>query len=210
MASRLLAPLAVVAALLVAAPPAAGADTFRHDLAVVDGHLRIAIESAPEELFEALRSAELVCGLGEGAVAGGEPDQAAADWATLGQLVDQAAVGTAHRVDVAFRNADSALGQVRERYERRWSGALDRLRELRRGVRDTRRGIATMRVVIADLRLPFDSWKAHECEAARSGVALAFAPVGAALERINAGMSRLWRLSELPSPRTTTQGTSRA
>jgi hypothetical protein len=40
--SRLAAPIAVVAALLVAAPVTA-ADPFRHDLGLVDGHLRIAI-----------------------------------------------------------------------------------------------------------------------------------------------------------------------
>lgn len=202
MSPRLVAPLAVAATLLATAPMAPGAVAFRHDLALVNGHLRIAIEYAPEELGEALRSAELVCRLGEDATADQRPEQVAADWVTLGQLVDRVAVGDSRRIDVAFRNADSVLGALRERYERRWEEAAVRLRELRRGVRATRYGVATMRAVIAGLRTPFDRWDAHECEAAHLGVETAFRPIGMALERINVGMLRLWRLAELPSPRT--------
>lgn len=196
MASRLLAPLVVVAALLAAAPAAAG--SFRHDLGLVDGHMRNAIEYAPAELGESLRSAELVCGLGERAVAGGQADLASADWMTLGQLIDEVATHEAHRIDVAFANADSTLRDVRERYERRWAGAATKLRELRSGVAEARAGIATMRAAVAGLEEPFGSWKRHECQAAALGATDAFtrAPVG--LKRINVGMLRLWRLAARP------------
>jgi hypothetical protein len=201
MTSRLLAPLAVVAVLLTAAPTAA-ADRFQHDLGLVDGHLRIAIEYAPAELGEALGSAELVCGLGERALAAGEADLAAADWATLGQLVDRVAARESRRVDVAFANADSLLGDLRERYERRWAGDAVHLRELRRGVASARAGIATVRAAVAGLTTPFDRWRAHECAAATLGVATTLGRVPAGLGRINKGMLRLWRLARLPPPRT--------
>lgn len=201
MLSRLAAPIAVVAALL-AAVPATAADPFRHDLSLVNGHLRIAIEYAPAELGESLRSAELVCDLGERALAGSEADLAAADWTTLGQLVDEVATSDSHRIQVAFHNADSVLRDLRERYERRWAGAVTQVRELRRGVARTRGGITIVRAAVTGLATPFGSWKAHECQAATRGVTDAFtrAPIG--LERINAGMSRLWRLAQLPPPRT--------
>ncbi|MBS1679729.1 MAG: hypothetical protein JST08_20375 [Actinobacteria bacterium] len=200
--TRLLAPL-VVAAVLAAPSIAAGApNELRHDLGVVNGHLRIAIEFAPEELGESLRAADLVCGLGERAVSRQEADLAAADWTTLGQLVDQVAAGESRRVEVAFANADSVLRDLRKKYEGPLAGAPTRLRELRRGVRETRRGIATMRKAVDGLATPFGSWKAHECGAATQGVEKAFAPVPAGLERINVGMLRLWRLAELPPPPT--------
>lgn len=201
MTSRLVAPLVVVAVLLVAAPPAA-AGRFQHDLALVDGHLRVAIEYAPAELGESLRSAELVCELGERALAGGEGELAAADWTTLGQLVDRVAVRESRRVDAAFRNADSLLGDLRERYERRWAGDVVHLRELRRGVAAARAGIATVRAAVAGLMTPFDRWRAHECAAAALGVTTTFAPIPAGLEQINRGMLRLWRLAMPPPPRT--------
>lgn len=199
-APNLLASLAV-AVLLAAPPPASAApNPLRHDLGLVNGHLRVAIEFAPEELGESLRSADLVCGLGEQAAGGGEPDLASADWTTLGQLVDQVATADSRRVEIAFRNADSALADLRARYERRWTGAATYLRELRRGVGGTRRGIATMRSAVAGLTAPFASWREHECEAASRGVEAAFARVPGGLEQINVGMLRLWRLAELPPP----------
>jgi len=202
MGPRLAVPLVVLAALLVGAPTAAAAQ-LRHDLALVNGHLRIAIEYAPAELSESLAGAELVCGLGERAVAGERPELASADWASLGQLVDEVAVREARRVQIAFRNADSVLGDLRRRYERRWAGSPIDLRELRRGVRATRRGIAAMRAAVADLETPFGLWRAHECERATLAVAEAFVPLPSALERINVGMLRLWRLTRPPTP---TQG----
>lgn len=199
MTARLVAPLAVVAILLAAAP-AASAGRLHHDIALADGHLRIAIEYAPAELGESLRSAELVCGLGERATAGSEAELAAADWSTLGQLIDRLAARESHRVEHAFANADAVLRDLRERYERRWAGASVHLRELRRGVAASRRGIAIMRVAVRQLERPYGSWKAHDCDAASAGIAKAFAHAPVGLEQINVGMLRLWRLAELPPP----------
>lgn len=191
------APLIAVVVLLVAASPAA-AGQFNHDLARVNAHLRIAIEYAPAELDESLTSAELVCGLGDRAAAE-RPDLAAADWTTLGQLVDELAIRQTRRIDVAFRNADSVLGDLRRRYERRWTDSPADLRELRGGVHSARRGIASMRSAVANLQAPFGHWRAHECERATLAVSSALTPVGPALERINLGMLRLWTLTQ-PSP----------
>jgi hypothetical protein len=199
---RLAGPLTVAVALAATSPAAAASGPLRHDLGLVNAHLRIAIEYAPAELGESLRTAELVCGLGERTTARGEADLASADWTTLGQLIDQVATGESRRVEVAFHNADSVLGEVRKRFERRWVGASSYLRELRGGVGDTRRGIAIMRKVLAGLKMPFASWKAHECKAATHEVEVTFARAPAGLERINVGMLRLWRLAQLPPPPT--------
>ena len=187
------APLIVFAVLLVAASPAA-AGQFGHDLASVNAHLRIAIEYAPAELDESLTSAETVCGLGDRATAE-RPELAAADWTTLGQIVDELATQETRRIDVAFRSADSSLGDLRQRYERRWADSPTDLRELRRGVLATRHGIATMRSAVAALQTPFGHWRAHECERASLAISAALTPVAPALERINRGMLRLWGLS---------------
>jgi hypothetical protein len=190
-------PLLAVAALLVAAPPAL-AGQFSHDLARVNAHLRIAIEYAPAELDESLGGAELVCRLGDRATAEERLDVAAADWTTLGQIVDEVATQDSRRIDVAFANADSVLGDLRQRYERRWAASPTDLRELRRGVLATRRGIASMRSAIAALEAPFDRWRAHECKPATLAAAEALTPLAPALERINVGMLRLWRLTQPP------------
>ena len=199
-AGALLAPTAAAAA--TAPAPHPSPDSFRHGLGLVNGHLRIAIERAPEELGESLRTAETVCGLGERSLARQEADAAAADWTTLDQVVDQLAVGQAERVQIAFRNADSVLAELRTRFERRWRSSPVHLRELRRGVRATRRGIAIVRAAIADLESPFASWHAKECRAATRGIEKAFASAPAGIELINKGMLRLWRLAEKPPPRT--------
>lgn len=201
-ATNLVVSLAV-AAVLASPPPASAAPSpLRHDLGLVNGHLRIAIEYAPEELGESLRSAELICRLGERAARGGEADLASADWTALGQLVDQVATRDSQRVETAFRNADSVLGDLRTSYERRWAGAPTYLRELRRGVGGTRRGIKIMRRAVAGLTTPFASWREHECEAASRGVETTFDRAPNGLERINVGMLRLWRLAALPPPPT--------
>jgi hypothetical protein len=200
-APRLVAPLAVAAALTAPSSAVGAPNPLRHDLALVNGHLRIAIEYAPEELGESLRASDLVCHLGERAASGGEASLAAADWATLGQLVDQRATAESQRIEVAFANAGSVLRGVREKYEGPLSAAPADLRELRGGVLETRRGIAIMRKVVRGLETPFGRWKAHECEAATHAVEETFsrAPIG--LEQINLGMLRLWRLEELtPAP----------
>jgi hypothetical protein len=202
----LLAPLAVAVALAVPSAVAAAPGPLRHDLGLVNGHLQIAIEYAPEELGESLRAADLVCRLGERAMSGREADLAAADWTTLDQLVDQPATRQSRRVEVAFASADSVLGDLREKYERRWTGVSSYLRELRSGVREARRGIATMRGLVAGLKAPFASWRAHECEAATQGVEKTFARAPVGLESINVGMLRLWRLAELPPPPTEAEG----
>ena len=194
----LVAPLAVAIALALTTPAGAAPNPFRHDLDQVNGHLRIAIEFAPAELGESLGTAETVCGLGERATAHGEADLASADWATLGQVIDQAAVGESRRVDIAFRNGDSVLADLRGRYEGRWAAAPKPLRELRRGVVETRRGIAIMRRAVAGLEAPFASWRARECDAATGGVEKAFARAPLGLELINVGMLRLWRLTQPP------------
>lgn len=196
--ARLVAPLAVAIAVAAASHAAAAPDPFRHDLAQVNRHLRIAVEYAPAELGESMRTAEIVCGLGERATSHGEADLAAADQATLGQVIDGAAVGQARRVEVAFRNADSVLADLRDRYEGRWAGTPEPLRELRRGVVATRRGIAIMRAAVAGLEVPFASWRADECEAATGGVEQAFTRAPLGLELINVGMLRLWRLTQPP------------
>lgn len=190
-------PLIALVALLAAASPAA-AGQFTHDLARVNAHLRIAIEYAPAELGETLDSAELVCRLGERAAGAEQPDLASADWTTLGQLVDEVAIRESRRIDVAFRNADSVLNDLRQRYERRWAGSPTDLRELRGGVATTRRGIASMRSTVARLEAPFDRWRAHECKPATLAVDAALTPIAPALERINVGMLRLWKLTQPP------------
>lgn len=198
---RLVAPL-LVAAVLAAPAAASAAGPLRHDLGLVDGHLRIAIEYAPRELGESIRGAEIICRLGERAAAGHEADLAAADRTTLRQLIDEKATAESRRIEVAFRNADSVLRDLRGRFERSWADSTPRLRELRRGVGSTRRGIAAMRAVVAGLEAPFDDWRADECEAAALGVTRTLTSAPAALERINSGMLRLWRLADPPSPRT--------
>ncbi|MBS1888030.1 MAG: hypothetical protein JSU06_12675 [Actinobacteria bacterium] len=198
MPARLLVPLVTVAALLALAPGAAAAGAFRHDLSRVNAHLRIAIEYAPEELGKTVASAETVCALGERAAAAGDPGQAAADWMALEQLVAEDVTEASQRIETAFANGDSALRTGRERAELEWSAAPSRLRALRHGVAETRRGIATMRAVVAGLATPFASWRAHECAAAIAGIKETFVPAPFALELINNGMLRLWRLSMLP------------
>jgi hypothetical protein len=199
-----LALLAAVA-LLVAFPATAGAapakpNRFLHDVDRVNGHLRVAIEFAPEELGEALGTADVVCGLGERAAAHGEADAAAADWSTLRQLVDGPATFAMRRVFVAFANADSVLVDLRERYEPHWAGD-PRLGKLRHGVRTTRLGIRIMRRAIGGLQTPFDSWRAHECRVATEGVTDTFRRIPTGLRLIDLGMLELWRLAGLlPSP----------
>lgn len=197
---RLIAPLAVGVALAASSPAIAAPSPFRHDLGLIDGHLRIAIEYAPEELGESMRGAELVCGLGERASSGGEADLASADWKTLGQLVAEVATEDSRRVAVAFGNADSVLADLRQEYERRWAGAPTHLRALRDAVAETRRGIAIMHQVIAGLKTPFANWEAHECEAATRGLEATFTRAPDGLERINVGMLRLWKVALLPPP----------
>jgi len=194
-ARRQVAAAILVAALVAAAPAAAAPSPFRHDLGLVDSHLRIAIELAPAELGESLRTAEIVCNLGERATADDEVELAAADWLTLGQVIDQDAARQSRRIETAFRAADSLLGGLRERFERSWADAPTYLRELRRGVAATRRGIALMRPAVAGLATPFASWRAHECEAANRGVEQSFYRAPRGLQLINAGMLRLWRLA---------------
>jgi hypothetical protein len=194
----------IIAAVLVAVPlaaatAAAAPGPLRHDLGLVDSRLRIAIEIAPAELGESLRTAEIVCGLGERATAGQDAELASADWLTLGQIIDQS-VTASQRVDTAFRNADAVLLRLRERYEGRWAEASGRLRELRRGVASTRRGIAVMRAALAGLPTPLTSWRAHECEAATRGVVQSFDRAPHGLKLINAGMLRLWRLPQAATP----------
>lgn len=195
-----LAMLCIAATSLLQARPATAApNPLRHDLALVNSHLRIAIEFAPEELGESMRAAEVICGLGRDAVLHEEPEAALADWSTLAQLVEEEAEGEARRVDTAFHNADSTLASLRERIEGRPSGAQPATSALHRGIAETRHGIAIMRVAIAGLAKPFADWRDHECSAAARGIEEAFlrAPVG--LERINVGMLQLFRLVE-PQP----------
>jgi Arc/MetJ-type ribon-helix-helix transcriptional regulator len=193
---KLACPVALLLVLALAASAQAAVNrSFQHDLNRVNGHLRIAIEYAPLELGESLRAAEVVCGLGEAALAKGDAEHAAGDWTTLDQLVGEAARRQARRIEVAFANADTVVRDLRRRYERRWATIADRLRELRRGVEETRRGIVVMREAVAALAGPFASWQAHECEAAGRGREEAFGQIGSGLQRINVGMLRLWRLS---------------
>jgi hypothetical protein len=201
-ALALIAAVALVggAAAFAASPAAAKPNAFLHDVDRVNGHLRVAIEFAPEELGEALGTADVVCALGERAAAQGEAAEAAADWSTLSQLVDDFATGAAHRVDVAFANADGVLGDLRERYERRWAGD-PRLGKLRQGVHSTRLGIRVMRRAIGGLSTPFAAWRAHECLAATEGVTTTFRRIPTGLRLIDLGMLELWRLAGLlPSP----------
>jgi hypothetical protein len=191
-----LAAVCAAAALLAPASAAAAPNQFLHDVDRVNGHLRVAIEYAPEELGEALGTAAVVCGLGERAAQRGETDAAASDWATLSQLVDEFAVGAEHRVQIAFTNADSTLRSLRERYERRWAGD-PRRNHLRHGVHTTRLGIQLMRRAIASLDKPFDSWRAHECGAANAGVEKSFRRIPTGLRLIDLGMVELWRLAGL-------------
>jgi uncharacterized protein (DUF1810 family) len=192
--------LFVALACLVPGAATAAPSPLLHDIDLVNGHLRVAIETAPEELGEALGTAEVVCRLGERAVDAGEAEAAAADWSTLGQLVDRFAVGANHRVDVAFANADATLRSLRERYELRWEGE-PRLRTLRRAVHTTRQGIRIMRSAMAGLEAPFAGWRAHECAVANTGVEATFRRIPTGLRLIDLGMLDLWRLSGLlPSP----------
>jgi hypothetical protein len=192
--------LCLAVALVAAAAAAAAPNPFRHDVDRVNAHLRVAIEIAPAELDEALGTAEVVCGLGERAAARGEAEAAAADWSTLTQLVDEVAVGSEHHVQIAFANADSKLGSLRERYEPRWAGD-PRRGHLRHGVHTARLGVHLMRRAIADLDKPFASWRAHECAAANTGVEKAFRRIPTGLRLIDLGMIELWRLAGLlPEP----------
>jgi hypothetical protein len=198
---RLLVAVCAAAALVAPTAAAAAPNPFLHDVDRVNGHLRVAIEYAPEELGEALGTAEVVCGLGERAARRGEAEAAAADWATLTQLVDEIGVGAEQRVQIAFANADSTLLSLRERYERRWPADDPRRGDLRHGVRTTRLGIRFMRRAIGKLEQPFASWRAHECGAANAGVERAFRRIPTGLRLIDLGMIELWRLAGLlPDP----------
>jgi hypothetical protein len=197
---RLIAPLAVALALAAAGPATGAPNPFLHAVDRVNGHLRVAIEVAPEELGEALGGAEIVCALGERAAAQGEAEAAAADWTTLTQLVDEVAVGSEHRVQIAFADADSTLRSLRERYERRWAGE-PRRGDLRHAAHTTHLGIVSMRSAIADLDKPFAAWRAHECAAANAGVERVLRRVPTGLRLIELGMVELWRLAGLfPEP----------
>lgn len=198
---RLLAPLAVAVlavavALGAAAPAAAAPNPFLHDVDKVNGHLRIAIEIAPAELGEALGTAEVVCGLGERAASHGETEAAAADWTTLGQVVDGFATDAARRVDRAFANADGVLKDLRERYERRWAGD-PRVAKLRHGTRTTHLGIKVMRRTIGGLDKPFADWRAHDCATATHDAETTFRGIPTGLRLIDLGMLELWRLAGL-------------
>jgi hypothetical protein len=198
---RLAAPLLISAALATSAglpaSAAAAPSPLRHDVARVNSHLRIAIEYAPEELFESLRTAEIVCALGRKASEGGEPDVAASDWTTLDQVVEVPAEGTARRIDVAFANADSVLSVMARRYGENAAIPASRGRRLRHSISGTRHGIRIMRTAVGALSKPFDSWRAHECRAASRGVEEALFRTTTGLELINVGMLRLWRLAGL-------------
>jgi hypothetical protein len=192
--------LALMVGLIAAAAAKAAPNPFLHDVDRVNGHLRVAIEYAPEELGEALGTAEVVCGLGERATTRGEAEAAEADWSTLRQLVDEVAVGAERRVENAFANADSVLRAVRERYERRWAGE-PRVGKLRHGVHTTRLGIRMMSHAIAGLEAPFANWRAHECGAADAGVEKTFRRIPTGLRLIDLGMLELWQLAGLvPEP----------
>lgn len=198
---RLAVALCVAAALAAPTSAAAAPNHLLHDVDRVNGHLRVAIEYAPEELGEALGTAGVVCGLGERAAMRGEAEAAKADWATLTQLVDEVGVGAKQRVQIAFANADSTLRSLRERYERRWPTDDPRRGRLRHGVHTTRLGIRFMRRAMGKLEEPFASWRAHECGAANAGVERAFRRIPTGLHLIDLGMIELWRLAGLlPEP----------
>jgi hypothetical protein len=194
---RLVAALCAAAALAAPATAAAAPNPFLHDVDRINGHLRVAIEYAPEELGEALGTAQVVCGLGERAASRGESDAAAADWATLTQLVDEVGVAAERHVQSAFANADSMLQSLRERYEGHWAADDPRLGHLRHGVATTRLGIRFMRRAIGGFDKPFASWRAHECAAANTGVDKAFRHIPTGLRLVDLGMIELWRLAGL-------------
>jgi hypothetical protein len=195
--ARLVAAICAAAALLAPASAGAAPNQFLHDVDRVNGHLRVAIEIAPEELGEALGTAQVVCGLGERATQRGEADAAASDWATLTQLVDEMGVRAERRVQIAFANTDSTLRALRERYEHRWPAEDPRRGHLRHGVHTVRLGIKQMRHAIGSFAKPFASWRAHDCAGANAGVEKAFRRIPTGLRLIDLGMVELWRLAGL-------------
>jgi len=196
---RLLAPLLITAAIAAptVAPASAGAspNPFRHDVAMVNSHLRIAVEERPEAMFEAMETAETVCGLGRRATERGETEVAAADWTTLAQVVEEPAEGNAHRIDVAFANADSTLMLMERRYVENRAIPASRRTPIEHAIGQTRHGIRIMRTAVRALAKPFESWRDQECQAATLGVEEAFGRTETGLRLINAGMQGLWRLA---------------
>ncbi|HVW45706.1 MAG TPA: hypothetical protein VHA76_01530 [Solirubrobacterales bacterium] len=193
---RLVAPLLITAALAAPTTAAAAPNSLRHDLARVNAHLRIGLEYGPEELGESMRTAKFVCELGRDATARSEPDAAAADWATLDQVIQLRAVGSAHRIDTALANADSVLSLTGRRYGGGGSAsnALP-ARKVRHWIAEARHGLRIMLIAVQDLSRPFESWRAHECAAASRGITEAFTRGPTGMELINDGMLNLWRLS---------------
>ena len=192
-------------ALIAAAPAAAKPNPFLHDVDQINGHLRTAIEFAPEELGEALGTAEVVCGLGERAASGGEAEAAAADWSTLDQLVNGFATDAARRVEVAFAAADGGLQDLRERLRTPLAPATRASANCATAPTRPGSGSATCAARSPASRAPFAAWRAHECRVATEGVTKTFRRIPTGLRLINLGMLELWRLAGLlPSP---TEGT---
>jgi len=185
----------ISAALAAPAAAAAAPNPLHHDLAIVDSHLRIGLETGPAKLADAIGAAGYVCDLGREATARLEPEAATADWATLDQLVERRAEDAAHRVDVALANADSMLSLTGRRFGAGTGADGARSRRLGHFVTETRHGIRVMLIAIQDLSRPFASWRGQECTAASSGLKEAFHRTPAAMQQINVGMIGLWEMS---------------
>ncbi|HEX8752989.1 MAG TPA: hypothetical protein VF731_06190 [Solirubrobacterales bacterium] len=188
--------MAASVAVALAAPAAYAAPSpFKHDLARASAHLRIAIEIRPSQLAEYLGSSELVCGLGERSAARGDESRAQANWTTLSQIVGELDRREMRAIVGAYGRADQDLVVMRNAYSRAWKGQ-PRVGELNLGVKRTREGIRILRLAMGRIEAAFSKWEGHDCEGALDAIEAGIRHLGPGLTRVNAGMGRLWRLTE--------------
>lgn len=195
--------LAVVLAGLMVGLPASDAvaragspSPYRRSLNRIDAQLRLAIESRPAVLGEYMRSSEIVCGLAERSEARGDAEGSRSNWTTLSQTVEELDLPASRAVDDAFREADASLEALRKTYSARWRGQPAKVRQLARGVRQARRGVSSLRAAMGAISASFSAWNRRECAAAHDGIEAGVKRISPALDLVNLGMLRLWRLSE--------------
>jgi hypothetical protein len=176
---------------------AAGPSPYRHSLTRVDAALRNAIEVAPVEMGEGMLSSEVVCELAQSNERRGDSESAGADWSTLSQLVDQVDAPAVEKVDRAFARADSLLRSLRRRFAAAWADQPQAVRRLNGGVASARAGIRRLRTAVERTADSLAAWKGRECAAAIAAIEAGVGGLPAGIEKVNAGMGRLWALAEV-------------
>lgn len=186
----------LAAATAPATAAAAGPSPYRHSLLQVDGALRAAIEEAPVAVGEGLLSSEVVCNLAEAAEGRGSTEEAAADWSTLGQLVERVDAPALARLDRTLVRADTLLASLGRTFTKAWKGSAADVRRLRFGVSRARAGVKGLRRAHGRIAESLPAWAERRCETAVTAVEAGLGRVPGAVEQVNVGMGWLWALAE--------------